>query len=96
MPEESSPLLPVHAGRSRDDDPSSAPHQILLGPGDALGGSGTVTPTPSAVESEDRENKQEVSLSHVLTNAVILQEWCLEIGAMVQVRATMLDEVDLT
>lgn len=96
MPEESSPLLPVHAGRSHDDDGSPAPDRSLLAVSGGQGGSGTVTPTPSAVESEDRDSKLEVSLSHVLTNAVILQEFILEIAAVVQVRGTMIGEVDLS
>ncbi|ETN43012.1 uncharacterized protein HMPREF1541_02170 [Cyphellophora europaea CBS 101466] len=95
MPEESSPLLPVHAGRSHEDGRSPTANRSLLTPGDGLGGSGTVTPTPSAVESEDRDNKREISLSHILTNAVILQEFILEIAAMVQIRGTMIGEVDL-
>lgn len=96
MPEESSVLLPVHAGRSREDNGSPAPDHGLRTPSDAPAGPGTVTPTPSAVESEDRERKLEVSLSHVLTNAIILQETVLELAAMIQVRGTMVGEVDMS
>jgi hypothetical protein len=36
---------------------------------------------------------REASLSHVLTNAVILQEFILEMVALMQVRASMFSEV---
>ena len=35
------------------------------------------------------------SLNHILTNAIVLQEFILEIAAVVQVRGTMFGEVDL-
>ena len=96
IPEESSSTLPVHAGRARfgTDTPTSESDFLSLPKGQ--GPSGTVTPTPSAVDSEGQGNKQEISLSHILTNAVILQEFILEIAAMVQVRGTMLGEVDVS
>lgn len=97
MPEESSPVLPVHAGRARPGTDSPSLNSDTLGlPERFLGGSGTVTPTPSAIESENQDNKHEVSLSHVLTNAVILQEFILEVAAMIQVRGTMVGDVDLS
>lgn len=98
VPEESLPHLPVHAGKAKQgtDTPSSE-HVLLPIPQHVndSAGSGTVTPTPSAVDSEGRGNRKEISLSHILTNAVILQEFILEIAAMIQVRGTMLGEVDI-
>lgn len=98
VPEESSPHLPVHAGKARPgtDTPTSE-HDLLPIPQHVKdgGGSGAVTPTPSAIDSEGRGNRKEISLSHILTNAVILQEFILEIAAMIQVRGTMLGEVDI-
>ena len=54
----------------------------------------------SSVHSEsmatDVPNEQfkEVSLSHVLTNVIILQEFILELVAIVQVRASIFGEVE--
>ena len=56
------------------------------------GGSGAVTPIPG---EEDGDVRSHVSLSHILTNAIILQEFILEVAAVVQVRGTMFGEVDL-
>ena len=39
---------------------------------------------------------KEISLSHLLTNVVILQEFMLELAAIVQVRASLFDEVAFT
>ena len=39
--------------------------------------------------------KQDASLNHILTNAIILQEFILEIAAIIQVRGTMFGEVDI-
>ena len=54
----------------------------------------------SSVRSEDaggggqvKEVYKEVTLSHVLTNVIILQEFMMELVAMVQVRARMFGEV---
>lgn len=41
----------------------------------------------------DAEERKEVSLSHVLTNAVVLQEFVLELVAVMQTRAVLLGEV---
>jgi len=42
------------------------------------------------------EVKVTASLRHVLTQAIILQEFILELGAALQIRATLFDEVDLS
>lgn len=57
----------------------------------ASGDSGTSTP----IEDGASRPKMQASLSHILTNAIILQEFVLEIAAMVQLRATFFDEVDV-
>jgi len=44
-------------------------------------------------EAENEGAKREASLSHILTNAAILQEFILEIVAVMQVRASMFGEV---
>lgn len=46
--------------------------------------------------STDRERKEEkdlVSVSHVLTNVIVLQEFLLELAAMVQGRAGLFGEI---
>ena len=49
-------------------------------------------------EREDRSTNGQptASLRHVLTQAIILQEFILELGAALQIRATLFDEVDLS
>jgi Retinoic acid induced 16-like protein/Family of unknown function (DUF5917) len=56
------------------------------------GGSGAATPS---MEEDDSGARTSVSLSHILTNAIILQEFMLEVAAVVQIRGTMFEEVDL-
>ena len=43
--------------------------------------------------SNHAEEPKEISLSHLLTNVIILQEFMLELAAVVQVRASLFDEV---
>lgn len=52
----------------------------------------------SAVEDEDveREETQTASLRHILTQAIVLQEFILELAAALQIRATLFDEVELS
>ena len=52
--------------------------------------SGAVTPD---LQHEGAASRITVSLNHVLTNAVILQEFILEIAALLQVRASLFGEV---
>jgi hypothetical protein len=44
-------------------------------------------------DTKDSDGEIEVSLSHVLTNIVILQEFILELAAVMQVRASLFGEV---
>ncbi len=43
--------------------------------------------------SNTADEPKEISLSHLLTNVIILQEFMLELAAIVQVRASLFDEV---
>ena len=52
--------------------------------------SGAVTPNH---HREGASSRTTVSLNHILTNAIILQEFILEIAALIQVRASLLGEV---
>ncbi|KIW89950.1 uncharacterized protein Z519_09380 [Cladophialophora bantiana CBS 173.52] len=89
-PEEASESLPVHAGRKQTSSPAGVGRAML----DTSGDSGTVT--PSGQDDWSSSQRNQVSLSHILTNAVILQEFILEIAAVVQLRATFFGEVDFT
>lgn len=44
-------------------------------------------------EAESAEETKEISLSHVLTNIIILQEFILELAAIIQIRASLFGEV---
>ena len=55
--------------------------------------SGAITPNPT--DNESIVERSHASLSHILTNAIILQEFILEIAAVIQARGTMFGEVDL-
>jgi len=46
-----------------------------------------------AEDEEEEEEKKLVSVSHVLTNVILLQEFLLELAALVQVRAGLFGEV---
>ncbi|KAK5051477.1 hypothetical protein LTR84_003129 [Exophiala bonariae] len=94
-PEEASSSFPVLAGRKQTSSPGPGsgpgPSNLRL----ALRGSdnsGTVTPSVQ----DEAPPRNQASVSHILTNAIILQEFILELAAMIQLRATFFDEVDLT
>ncbi|OCT50171.1 DNA polymerase epsilon subunit C [Cladophialophora carrionii] len=86
-PEEASESLPVHAGRKQSSSPAPDRRLALRGSDE----SGTATPVGGRDEDGPRG---QVSLSHVLTNAIILQEFILELTAIIQLRATFFNEVD--
>ncbi|RDI79398.1 hypothetical protein Vi05172_g10602 [Venturia inaequalis] len=44
-------------------------------------------------DANEKEERREASLGHILTNAVLLQEFILELAAIMQVRASMFGEV---
>ncbi|OQV06353.1 hypothetical protein CLAIMM_10930 isoform 1 [Cladophialophora immunda] len=88
-PEEASESLPVHAGRKQTSSPAGDKRPVFL---DATGNSGTAT--PSGPDDWSSNHRNHVSLSHILTNAIILQEFILEIAAVVQLRATFFGEVE--
>ena len=51
--------------------------------------SGSVVP-----DTQTSEDLKEITLSHLLTNIIILQEFVLEIAAIIQVRASLFGEID--
>ncbi len=88
-PEEASESLPVHAGRKQTSSPPPGQWEAFKLRGSDE--SGAATPVSGQDETGSRS---QVSLSHILTNAVILQEFILELAAIVQLRATFFNEVD--
>ena len=49
-----------------------------------------------AVEEEEEEEtfeEREASLGHIITNVVVLQEFVLEVVALMQIRASLFNEV---
>lgn len=46
-------------------------------------------------EVKHAEESREVTLSHILTNVIILQEFMLELVAIVQVRASLFGEIKI-
>ena len=52
--------------------------------------------TSANSETEDEDDIREASLSHIITNVVILQEFVLEMVALLQVRASLFSEVKFT
>ncbi|EXJ62136.1 hypothetical protein A1O7_02569 [Cladophialophora yegresii CBS 114405] len=86
-PEEASESLPVHAGRKQSSGPAPDQRLALRGSDD----SGSATPVGARDENGARG---QVTLSHVLTNAIILQEFILELTAIIQLRATFFNGVD--
>ena len=68
------------------------------GPPEAGSKDGSVQGTEDGSVSPDAETKEQegqklVTVSHVLTNVIVLQEFLLELAAMVQVRAGLFGEV---
>jgi hypothetical protein len=47
----------------------------------------------ASADGEKVEEQKLVSVSHVLTNVIVLQEFLLELAALVQVRAGLFAEV---
>ena len=85
-PNEATSSLPVHAGRRQNSDMEApALRSVLAESRD----SGSATP----ISQDGVGTRSQASLSHILTNAVILQEFILEVAAIVQLRATFFDEV---
>lgn len=71
--------------------PDGVPHHIP-----PVGGSSETSSVRSAsVGPEARKGNEvrEVSLGHLLTNVIILQEFILELAAVVEVRAALFDEI---
>ncbi|KAL2195134.1 Retinoic acid induced 16-like protein-domain-containing protein [Corynascus similis CBS 632.67] len=75
-------LAPSEDGEQTDEDGSN-------GDGDGAGEPGTPTTATTTAAATDRS----VSVSHVLTNAIVLQAFLFELASVVQVRAGLFDEV---
>jgi hypothetical protein len=54
---------------------------------------GTEDGSAASADGEKVEEQKLVSVSHVLTNVIVLQEFLLELAALVQVRAGLFAEV---
>ncbi|OAK97171.1 hypothetical protein IQ06DRAFT_296371 [Phaeosphaeriaceae sp. SRC1lsM3a] len=50
-------------------------------------------PSPEAEHEGEKDDVREASLLHIITNVVILQEFVLELVALVQIRASLFNEV---
>ena len=87
VPDEASESFPLHAGRKQTANPGGDRRIAVLNSDD----SGAATPVGGRDLTGIRNH---VRLSHILTNAIILQEFILELAAIVQLRATFFDEVD--
>jgi hypothetical protein len=48
---------------------------------------------PVGDEEEEQDDIREASLLHVITNVVILQEFILELVALMQIRASLFGEI---
>jgi hypothetical protein len=53
----------------------------------------SISGTDDKIEVEEKEERTLVSVNHVLTNVIVLQEFLLELAALVQVRAGLFGEV---
>ena len=87
--------------------PADALHQTIKVPLDPVladfgspdAGSSEASSVQSGATESDcgkSQNMMNVTLRQILTNTVILQEFLLELAALVDVRATLFDEIDLT
>jgi len=86
--------------RSEAGDTGSSTQASSVAGDTSTGTAGTETEDGSAdadKEDEDADDEKEeektVSVSHILTNVIILQEFLLELAALVQVRAGLFGEV---
>lgn len=71
------------------------PIEISSGRGPATDSTARPAESDHAGESEQGDSREQ-SLRHILTQAIILQEFILELAAALQIRATLFDEVDLS
>lgn len=76
------------------DDPPTRTNSIAQSTNSPAGGNGDGTQTP--IMSPERNvpaEEKKVSVSHVLTNIIVLQSFLFELAAVIQVRAGLFDEV---
>ena len=77
---------PVQSSREQTPSPVGGRRRVLRGSDDSEA-------TTLADGGDEIGTRGQVSLSHILTNAIILQEFVLEFAALVQLRATFFNEV---
>lgn len=82
------PSKPDHEEEEEEDKPPPPPAKDDQ-PVPAAEGDETLSQTTLPVPAEERK----VSVSHVLTNVIVLQSFCFELAALIQVRAGLFDEV---
>ena len=63
---------------------------------EASGEAGTDSDSENIFTAETSSKYKDVSLNHVLTNAVVLQEFVLELVALLQVRASLFGEIQFS
>lgn len=92
--------LPVHPANSRDTQQAVKYGEATT---DELTAGGSLLKEDQAEGSEgaqeleqDSDEQVTATLRHLLTQAIILQEFILELAAALQIRATLFDEVDLS
>jgi hypothetical protein len=73
-------LRPGDNGNGKEESNGGAEDGSLQGEGEGTGEGGV-------------EEEKKVSVNHVLTNVIVLQEFLLEVAALVQVRAGLFGEV---
>ncbi|KAK5091413.1 hypothetical protein LTR05_001596 [Lithohypha guttulata] len=84
--------IPVGSSQMTQVDSSSREGAVSQD-GEADRGTEAVTSRETAAEQDQPST---ASLRHVLTQAIILQEFVFELAAALQIRATLFDEVDLS
>ena len=91
-----SPTNPGNALRQTIKIPTNARAEMQHHPHETRSRDGSsVRSESTGPEARDQENVAEISLSHLLTNVIILQEFLLELAAIVEVRASLFGEVSL-
>lgn len=75
---------------------SESNQQGILGGADRSAEMNSDTAVEVKEDGQGTDGQGTASLRHVLTQAIILQEFILELAAALQIRATLFDEVDLS
>lgn len=89
-----SPISPGNALCQKIKIPVSA--RAMQHHADGIGSSeGSIASSEFPVSETKGQDTVEVCLSHLMTNVIILQEFLLELAAIIEVRASLFSEVDL-